>query len=102
MIAPAEEEEDDVIMTGKPALYAVGVTCLGVICFVLSAVAVGLPIWGYYDSPISGYDNDRGYFGVFRVCKEFSYGRERCGDVVSRFRLTSKWRACGGGAIYDD
>lgn len=77
-------------MAGKPALYAVGVTCLGVICFVLAALAVGLPNWGYYDSPIKGYDNDRGNFGVFRVCKEFSYGRERCGEVFSRFRITCK------------
>lgn len=85
-----QSRSDQSTMAGKPALYAVAVTCLGVVCFILSAVAVGLPIWGYYDSPISGYDNDRGYFGVFRVCKEFSYGRERCGEVVSRFRLTSE------------
>ncbi|RVE52223.1 hypothetical protein evm_003142 [Chilo suppressalis] len=37
------------------ALYSVGVVVFGFICFVIGAVAVGLPNWGYfysYDSAI--------------------------------------------------
>jgi len=35
----------------KSTLYAAGVTCLGFVCFALASVAIGIPIWGYYDSP---------------------------------------------------
>lgn len=34
----------------KPNIYALLVTCLGFLCLVISATAVGVPIWAYYDS----------------------------------------------------
>eukprot|EP00099_Drosophila_melanogaster_P009272 NP_001262005.1 uncharacterized protein Dmel_CG13698, isoform C [Drosophila melanogaster] len=73
----------------KSTLYAAGVTCLGFICFALASVAIGIPIWGYYDSPSGGYDFDRGYFGPFKVCKQLTYNREKCGNDVSKFRLSN-------------
>ncbi|XP_030372671.1 uncharacterized protein LOC115622757 [Scaptodrosophila lebanonensis] len=70
-------------------LYAAGVTCLGFLCFALASIAIGIPIWGYYDSPSGGYDYDRGYFGPFKVCKQLTYNREKCGNDVSKFRLSN-------------
>ncbi|KAL1374751.1 hypothetical protein pipiens_000742, partial [Culex pipiens pipiens] len=45
----------------KPNIYALLVTCLGFLCLVISATAVGVPIWAYYDSRGG---EDRGYFAV--------------------------------------
>ncbi|KAH8315729.1 hypothetical protein KR059_012810 [Drosophila kikkawai] len=73
----------------KSTLYAAGVTCLGFVCFALASVAIGIPIWGYYDSRSGGYDFDRGYFGPFKVCKQLTYNREKCGNDVSKFRLSN-------------
>nr|XP_036214405.1 uncharacterized protein LOC106619705 isoform X2 [Bactrocera oleae] len=73
----------------RNALYAAGVTCLGFLCFALASAAIGIPIWGYYDSPTGGYDFDRGYFGLFKVCKQLTYNREKCGNDVSKFRLST-------------
>lgn len=39
----------------RNALYAAGVTCLGFLCFALASSAIGIPIWGYYDSPTGAY-----------------------------------------------
>ncbi|XP_059620922.1 uncharacterized protein LOC132264663 [Phlebotomus argentipes] len=75
-------------MAGKPALYAAGVTCLSFVSLALAATAVGLPIWGYFDNPIGGWESDHGYFGPFQVCRQLTYGREKCGIDVSRFRPT--------------
>lgn len=74
----------------KIALYAAGVTCLGFICFALASAAIGIPIWGNYDTPSGGYDFDHGYFGPFKVCKKLAYNREKCGSDVSKFRLSCK------------
>lgn len=72
----------------KTSIYAAGITCLGFICFILAAAAVGIPIWGHYDSPSGGYyDSDRGYFSLFKVCKQLTYNREKCGSDVSKFQL---------------
>lgn len=68
------------------ALYAASVTALGFICFALSATAIGLPIWGYFDSPRGGWDSDRGYFGPWKVCKELNYNREKCGPSATSFK----------------
>lgn len=38
-----------------------------------------------------GYDYDRGYFGPFKVCKQLTYNREKCGNDVSKFRLSSEY-----------
>ncbi|XP_054732581.1 uncharacterized protein LOC129240675 [Anastrepha obliqua] len=73
----------------RNALYAAGITCLGFLCFALASAAIGIPIWGYYDSPTGGYDFDRGYFGPFKVCKQLAYNREKCGNDVSKFRLSA-------------
>lgn len=69
----------------KPNIYALLVTCLGFLCLVISATAVGVPIWAYYDSRGG---EDRGYFGPWQKCQVLSY-RERCGDVV-RFQPSGK------------
>lgn len=34
----------------KP-LYSTCVAVLGFICFVVGATAVGIPMWGYFDTP---------------------------------------------------
>ncbi|XP_063709789.1 uncharacterized protein LOC134838234 [Culicoides brevitarsis] len=70
----------------KPALYAAGVTCLGFVCFALSATAVGLPVWGYYTSSGSSWDTNKGYFGPWRTCKHLNYGRENCRPDPMGFR----------------
>lgn len=75
----------------KIALYAAGVTCVGFICFALASAAIGIPIWGKYESPTGGYDYDHGYFGPFKVCKQLAYNREKCGNDVSKFRLSCKF-----------
>lgn len=69
----------------KPNIYALLVTCLGFLCLVISATAVGVPIWAYYDSRGG---EDRGYFGPWQKCQVLSY-RERCGDVV-RFQPSGR------------
>jgi hypothetical protein len=68
----------------KPALYASCVTVLGFICFALSATAVGLPIWGYFENLTGGWNLEHGYFGPFKTCKKLNYGREVCGDFQFR------------------
>ncbi|CAH0664150.1 unnamed protein product [Spodoptera exigua] len=84
-------------MASGKALYSIAVVALGFICFVVGAIAVGLPTWGNfhsYDSDfqlsVPGYylDNpnfDQGYFGPWRVCKKLLYNREKCGSDVSKF-----------------
>lgn len=37
------------------ALYSSGVAFLGFACFALAATAIGLPLWGYYESPQGKY-----------------------------------------------
>ncbi|CAH0591552.1 unnamed protein product [Chrysodeixis includens] len=84
-------------MASGKALYSIAVVALGFICFVVGAIAVGLPTWGKfysYDSDIQlsipGYylenpNFDQGYFGPWRVCKKLLYNREKCGTDVSKF-----------------
>ncbi|KAJ6635045.1 hypothetical protein Bhyg_13627, partial [Pseudolycoriella hygida] len=64
----------------KPALYASAVTVVGFVCLAISATAVGLPVWGYFEFISGGWDTEKGYFGPFRTCKKLNYGREICGD----------------------
>ncbi|CAH2055814.1 unnamed protein product, partial [Iphiclides podalirius] len=85
-------------MASGKVLYSIAVVVLGFICFIVGAIAVGLPTWGYfysYDSDIdlsvqSYYlENphfDQGYYGPWRVCKKLLYNREKCGTDVSKFR----------------
>ncbi|XP_029733532.1 uncharacterized protein LOC109398212 [Aedes albopictus] len=81
-------------------IYAILVTCLGFFCLVISATAVGVPIWAYYESRGG---EDRGYFGPWQKCQKISY-RERCGDV-GRFQpsgvvFTSGLMAVAGCAMF--
>ena len=70
------------------SLYIASITAISFICFALSCAAVFLPVWGYFEDANSSFGSDRGYFGPWRVCKELTYNREKCGssDNVSRFR----------------
>ncbi|XP_055380042.1 uncharacterized protein LOC129611113 [Condylostylus longicornis] len=73
-------------MAKTNSLYVVGLTCLGFICFALASAAVGIPIWGHFQSVGGGYMEETGYFGPWRVCKFLSYFREKCGTDISKFR----------------
>lgn len=75
----------------KPALYSAGITCLGFASLALAATAVGLPIWGNFESLGGGWEADRGYFGPWKVCKILSYGREICGREDFRFRPSGNY-----------
>lgn len=73
------------------SLYIALITSISFICFALSCAAVFLPTWGYFDEANGGFGSDHGYFSPWKVCKELSYNREKCGssDGVSRFRPSS-------------
>ncbi|XP_046970746.1 uncharacterized protein LOC124537845 [Vanessa cardui] len=72
-------------MASGKVLYSIAVVVLGFICFVVGAVAVGLPTWGHFYS-LENPNFDQGYFGPWRVCKRLLYYREKCGTDVSKFR----------------
>lgn len=97
----------------KPNVYAVIVTSVGFLCLVISATAVGVPVWAYYEGRGIGQSKrerrrvvygtnallcllfssrlsaeDRGYFGPWQKCQVLSY-RERCGDI-GRFKPDGK------------
>ncbi|XP_026724813.1 uncharacterized protein LOC113491839 isoform X2 [Trichoplusia ni] len=71
-------------MASGKALYSIAVVALGFICFVVGAIAVGLPTWGKFYS-LENPNFDQGYFGPWRVCKKLLYNREKCGTDVSKF-----------------
>lgn len=70
------------------SLYIAVCTALSFICFALDCAAVFLPIWGYFEDANGGFGSDRGYFSPWRICKELTYNREKCGssENVSRFK----------------
>ncbi|XP_013149050.1 PREDICTED: uncharacterized protein LOC106111468 isoform X2 [Papilio polytes] len=72
-------------MASGKVLYSIAVVVLGFICFIVGAIAVGLPTWGYFFS-FENPNFDQGYFGPWRVCKKLLYNREKCGTDVSKFR----------------
>lgn len=75
-------------MASGKVLYSIAVVVLGFICFVVGAIAVGLPNWGrFYSSENPNYEY--GYFGPWRVCKILLYNREKCGIDVTKFRPLS-------------
>ncbi|XP_066991690.1 uncharacterized protein [Anabrus simplex] len=76
------------------ALYSTAVASLGFVCFAVGATAVGLPLWGYFDSPDIGGFGDRGYFGPWQLCQERQFNRVVCGPTASRFRpVPAVWYA---------
>lgn len=80
--------ENDADMASS-SLYIALITAISFICFALSCSATFLPIWGYFEDANSGSGfSDHGYFGPWKVCKELTYNREKCGssENVSRFR----------------
>lgn len=72
-------------MASGKVLYSITVAVLGFICFIVGAIAIGLPTWGYFYS-FENPNYDQGYFGPWRVCKKLLYNREKCGVDVSKFR----------------
>lgn len=75
-------------MADKKALYSTCVAVLGFICFVVGATAVGLPMWGYFDTPNGGFGGERGYFGPWKTCKYLGYNRERCAKNDTSFHVS--------------
>lgn len=75
-------------MADKKSLYSTCVAILGFVCFVVGATAIGVPMWGYFDTPNGGPSAEKGYFGPWRTCKQLLYHRERCGKDESRFRVS--------------
>lgn len=68
--------------------YRASITGLSLVCFALSVGALCIPIWGYFDDNNGSFGSDHGYFGPWKVCKELTYDRTKCGssENVSRFR----------------
>ncbi|XP_063384679.1 uncharacterized protein LOC134670789 isoform X2 [Cydia fagiglandana] len=81
-------------MASGKAMYSIAVVVFGFICFVVGAIAVGLPTWGYYYS-FENPNYDKGYFGPWRMCKSLLYNREKCGDDVSKFRPSTAVHIAG-------
>ncbi|XP_078047961.1 uncharacterized protein LOC144475695 [Augochlora pura] len=65
---------------------AAGALALSVLAVVLQSAATATPTWGYFTNPDAGSAAEKGYFGPWRQCKLLLYGRERCGQGVSRFQ----------------
>lgn len=70
------------------ASFVASCAALSFVCFALSCVTVFLPYWGYFEDFNYSFGSDRGYFGPWRVCKELTYDRMKCGHAenISRFR----------------
>ncbi|CAO1409606.1 unnamed protein product [Diamesa tonsa] len=68
------------------SLYITLVSAIGFICFALTTSAIGIPYWGSFEDEYGGFGSDRGYFGPWKVCKELTYNREKCGTGISKFR----------------
>ncbi|XP_029032079.1 uncharacterized protein LOC117600518 [Osmia lignaria lignaria] len=65
---------------------AAGALALSILAVVLQSAATATPTWGYFTNPDAGSAAEKGYFGPWRQCKLLLYGRERCGQGVSRFQ----------------
>ncbi|XP_025262751.1 uncharacterized protein LOC105251270 [Camponotus floridanus] len=73
---------------------AAGALALGVVALVVQSAATGTPTWGYFSNPDAGTAAEKGYFGPWRQCKLLLYGREWCGQNVSRFQpVLAVWMA---------
>ncbi|XP_060530507.1 uncharacterized protein LOC132704503 [Cylas formicarius] len=73
-------------MADAKPLYSTCVAVLGFVCFVVGATAVGIPMWGYFDTLYDGSDSEKGYFGPWKTCKWLLYNREKCGWDSTRFK----------------
>ncbi|XP_076760072.1 uncharacterized protein LOC143428814 [Xylocopa sonorina] len=65
---------------------AAGALALSILAVVLQSATTATPTWGYFTNPDAGSAAEKGYFGPWRQCKLLLYGRERCGQGVSRFQ----------------
>ncbi|XP_043520341.1 uncharacterized protein LOC122534093 isoform X1 [Frieseomelitta varia] len=65
---------------------AAGALALSILALVLQSATTATPTWGYFTNPDAGSAAEKGYFGPWRQCKLLLYGRERCGQGVSRFQ----------------
>lgn len=65
---------------------AAGALALSILAVVLQSAATATPTCGYFTNPDAGSAAEKGYFGPWRQCKLLLYGRERCGQGVSRFQ----------------
>lgn len=65
---------------------AAGALALSVVALVVQSAATATPTWGYFTNPDAGTAAEKGYFGPWRQCKLLLYGREWCGQSVSRFQ----------------
>ena len=74
-------------MASSP-LYVALITGLSFICFALSCASTFLPVWAYFEEIHGGFGSDNGYFSPWKVCKELTYNREKCGtfENTSRFK----------------
>ncbi|VVC28801.1 Hypothetical protein CINCED_3A007572 [Cinara cedri] len=103
--APAYNSSADILYVSSlefhspPSMITVNVWLA---CFALAATAIGLPLWGYFESPqseIGTSGSERGHFGPWQLCKQSYYGRTKCGDLISRFHPEETVRIAGYFAI---
>lgn len=82
-----KESRKSLIMANSP-IFSTLITGCGFVCLALATLTVFLPVWGYFEDAGSGFGSDRGYFNPWRVCKELTYDREKCGiwNNFSRFK----------------
>ncbi|XP_033211940.1 uncharacterized protein LOC117169598 [Belonocnema kinseyi] len=59
---------------------------VALVAVVLQSAVTALPTWGYFSNTDVGSGSEKGYFGPWRQCKYLLYGREKCGEGISRFQ----------------
>ncbi|XP_023318106.1 uncharacterized protein LOC106650594 isoform X2 [Trichogramma pretiosum] len=81
----------------RRALVARGATwalAFGLLACIAQVAATAIPTWAYFHNPDAGTATETGYFGPWRQCKYLLYGRERCGQGVTRLKpLWTVWMA---------
>ncbi|XP_014205098.1 uncharacterized protein LOC106636995 [Copidosoma floridanum] len=79
-------------LAARASVYAL---ILGGLACVLQTAAAGTPTWAYFHNPDASTTAERGYFGPWRQCKLLLYGRERCGQGITRFKPIWTVRVAG-------